>query len=161
MPPALFFSLLLFQRKTALCFRKPLFLSLFFALYLVLLPLQLQGLLGFCPNPCLFCLLPCCTGSALRIVCHATGLDLYSRTEFQLIIVLQDILQNRILFRLRSKSHLADGQLPILDQFKDSYPEWIFEEYRQTPFIFFHFSDYASLFSRQPRTITIHHYGFL
>ena len=139
MSPALFFFLLLFQRKAALCFRKPLFLSLFFALYLVLLPQKLQGLLGFCPDPGLLCLLSCCTGSALRIVCHMTGLDLYSRTEFQLIIVLKDILQDRIVFRLRSKSHLADGQLPVLDQFKDSYPEWLFKEYRQAPFIFFHF----------------------
>ena len=111
MPPALFFFLLLFQRKTTLCFCKPLFLSLLFALYLVLLPQKLQGLLGFCPDPGLLCLLSCFTGSALRIVCHMTGLDLYSRTEFQLIIVLKDILQNRIVFRFRSKSHLADGQL--------------------------------------------------
>lgn len=79
-------------------------------------------------NSKLFVCLPL---SALGIVRSPLCFCLNSRTELQLVVMLQDIFKNLAVLWLSAECHLCRREHSVLGQLKDSHPERLLEEYRQ------------------------------
>ena len=134
MSPFLFLFLRLFLFKSALGLRLPLFSADLSALLFHFFPLSLKSLLGFRTDTGVLQMLSGISASSFGIVGRLSGLYFDGWTENQFIVVVQDVIPDLIIFWLRPEGHFTDGQLSILDPFKDADPERIFKEYRQTRF---------------------------
>ena len=97
-------------------------------------PLSLKSLLGFRTNTDILQLPSRIPAPSLGIVSHLSYFSFDGWTENQFIVVVKDVIPDLIIFWLRPEGHFTDGQLSILDPFKDADPERIFKEYRQTCF---------------------------
>ena len=121
--------LLLFQFKQSLCFSPFLFPALHLAFLLVLLMQQFQSLLRFRPNSMLLHLPLYSPLHPLGILLRVLNSSRHSRTELQMIVMLQNELIHLVIFRFSAKNNLGCGQLIIFNFLKGSYPEWFFKEY--------------------------------
>ena len=132
MSAPLFLLLFLFHYKSALGFRFPFLPADLSALRFHLLSLSLKSLLGFRTDTCVFQMLSGIPTSSFWIVSRLSDFHFNSWTEDQFIIVVQDVIPDLIIFWFRPEGHFTDRQLSILDTFKNTDPERIFKEYRQT-----------------------------
>ena len=138
MSAPLFLLLFLFHYKSALSFRFSFLPADLPAFRFHFLPLSLQRLLGLRTETGILQILSGIPEPSFRIISHLPGFRFDGRTESQFIVVVQDEIQDIIIFRFRTECHFTDRQLSILDTFKDTNPERILEEYGQTRF---HFSE--------------------
>ena len=123
----LFLCLLYFI--SALSFRFPFLSADLPAFRFHFFPLSLKNLLGFRADTCVLQLLSGISASSFGIVCRMSGFYFDDRTENQFIVMLQNVFPDLVIFRLCAEGHLTYRQLPILNTFKDTGPEWILEEY--------------------------------
>ena len=131
-PLFLFLRLLHFESK--LRFRFPFLPADLPVLRFLFLPLSLKRLLGFRADAGVLQMLSGISAPSFGIVSRLSGFYFDGRAESQFIVVVQDEIQDIIIFRLRPEGHFTDRQLSILDTFKDTNPEWFFEEHGQTCF---------------------------
>ena len=137
MSPFLFLFLRLFHFKSSPGFRIPFLPADVSAFRFYLFPLSLKSLLGFRTYTGVHQMLSGISEPSFGIIRRLPGFYFDRRAENQFIIMIQDENRDIIIFRLRSKGHFTDRQLSIFDPFKDTNPEWFFEEHGQA---FFHLS---------------------
>ena len=134
MSAPLFLFLRLLHFESALGFRFPFLPAELPALRFHLFPLSLKSLLRFRAYTGVLQMLSGIPASSFGIVRRLSDFCFDGWTENQFIVVVQDVIPDLIIFWLRPEGHFTDGQLSILDSFKDADPERIFKEYRQTRF---------------------------
>ena len=132
MSPFLFLLLSLFHFKSTQGLHLPFFPADLPAFRFHFFPLSLKSLLGFRPYTGVLQVLSRIPAPSLGIVSHLSYFCFDGWTENQFIVVVKDVIPDLIIFWLRPEGHFTDGQLSILDSFKDADPERIFKEYRQT-----------------------------
>ena len=111
MSAPLFLLLFLFHYKSALGFRFPFFPADLSALRFHLLSLSFKSLLGFRTDTSVLQLLSGIPVSSFGIVSRLSDFRFDSRTEDQFIVVVQDVIQNLIIFWFRPEGHFTDRQL--------------------------------------------------
>ena len=136
MSAPLFLFLRLLHFESALGFRFPLLPANLPAFRFHFLPLSLKSLLRFRAYTGVLQLFSGISSPSSGIVSRLSGFYFDGRAESQFIVVVQDEIQDIIIFWLRSEGYFADGQLSIFDTFKDADPERILEKYGQTRFHF-------------------------
>jgi len=136
MSAPLFLFLRLLHIESALGFRFPFLPANLPAFRFHFLPLSLKRLLGLRAYTGVLQMLSGIPASSFGIVSHLSDFCFDGRAERQFIVVVQDEIQDIIIFRLRPEGHFTDRQLSILYTFKDANPERILEEHGQTCFHF-------------------------
>jgi len=136
MSAPLFLFLRLLHFKSTLGFRFPFLPADLPALRFHFFPLSLKSLLRLRTDTGVLQMLSGISEPSFGIISRLSGFYFDDRAESQFIVVVQDKIQDIIIFRLRSEGHFTDRQLSILDTFKDTNPKRILEEYGQTRFHF-------------------------